>query len=50
MSEHQKECEECGWRGPVAELDETNDDAGGPNQIFCPNCGGIDIRDLKPDG
>ena len=49
MSEHQKECQECGWRGPAAELDETNDDSGGQTQTFCPDCGGIDIRDQTPD-
>ena len=47
--EHQKECQECGWRGSPFELDETKADASGETQIFCPNCGGIDIQDLKPD-
>jgi predicted RNA-binding Zn-ribbon protein involved in translation (DUF1610 family) len=49
MGEHQKECQECGWRGLTAELDETNDGASGQAQIFCPDCGGIDIQDLNPD-
>ena len=49
MSEHQKECQECGWRGAAAELDETNGGAGGQTQIFCPDCGGSDIQDLNPD-
>ena len=49
MSEHLKECFECGWRGTAGELDDTNDDAGGETQIFCPNCGGTDIQDLNPD-
>jgi predicted RNA-binding Zn-ribbon protein involved in translation (DUF1610 family) len=48
MSEHQKECQECGWRGPVVELDETNDASTGKTQIFCPDCGGMDIKDLNP--
>jgi len=49
MSEHQKECQECGWRGSAAELDETNGGAGGQTQIFCPDCGGSDIWDLNAD-
>lgn len=49
MGEHRKECQECGWRGLTAELDETNDDSGGHTQIFCPDCGGSDIQDLNPD-
>ena len=49
MGEHHKECQECGWRGPDAELDETKDAATGKTQIFCPDCGGIDIKDLNPD-
>ena len=48
MGEYQKECQECGWRGLTAELDETNDDASGQTQIFCPDCGSIDIQDLNP--
>ena len=48
MGEHRKECQECGWRGLTAELDETNDDSGG-HKIFCPDCGGSDIQDLNPD-
>jgi DNA-directed RNA polymerase subunit RPC12/RpoP len=46
MDENAKECQECGWRGLAAELNETNDDARGQTQIFCPDCGGIDIQDL----
>ena len=49
MSEYQKECQECGWRGQAAELDETNGDTGDQVQAFCPDCGGTDIRDLNPD-
>ena len=49
MGDYQKECQECGWRGPVAELDETDKDSSGQTQIFCPNCGGGDIQDLNPD-
>ena len=49
MGEHHKECQECGWRGPAAELDETKDEAGGQTQIFCPDCGGTDIQNLNPD-
>jgi predicted RNA-binding Zn-ribbon protein involved in translation (DUF1610 family) len=49
MGEHQKECRECGWRGPAAELDETNNASTGKTQIFCPDCGGLDIKDLNPD-
>ena len=48
MGEYPKECQECGWRGPAAELDETNDDSSGQTQIFCPDCGGSDIQDLNP--
>jgi hypothetical protein len=48
MGEHQKECKECGWRGPAAELDETNDASTGKTHIFCPHCGGMDIEDLDP--
>jgi len=49
MSEHRKECQECGWRGPAAELDETNNVSSGKTQIFCPDCGGKEIEDLNPD-
>ena len=49
MSEHQKECQECGWRGLANELDSTHGDFGGQPQIFCPDCGGRDIKDLNPD-
>ena len=49
MGEYQKECQECGWRGPAAELDETDHDSSGETQIFCPDCGGSDIHDLNPD-
>jgi predicted RNA-binding Zn-ribbon protein involved in translation (DUF1610 family) len=48
MGENQKECQECGWRGLTAELDEANADASGQTQIFCPDCGGIDVQDLNP--
>ena len=48
MGEHQKECQECGWRGSAAELDETNDASTGKTQIFCPDCGGKDFEDLNP--
>ena len=46
---HRKECQECGWRGPAAKLDETDDATTGKTQIFCPECGGKDIEDLSPD-
>ena len=49
MAEHQKECQECGWRGMAAELDEANDTSSGITHIFCPDCGGSDIKDLNPD-
>lgn len=49
MGEHQKECLDCGLRGPAAELDETDDATTGKTQIFCPDCGGKEIEDLNPD-
>ena len=49
MSEKHKECQECGWRGTVDELDAAGDEASDQAQIFCPNCGGMDIKDLNPD-
>jgi DNA-directed RNA polymerase subunit RPC12/RpoP len=49
MGEHQKECQECGWRGLAAELDETNNASSGNTQIFCPDCGGKELKDLNPD-
>jgi predicted RNA-binding Zn-ribbon protein involved in translation (DUF1610 family) len=49
MGEQHKECQECGWRGPAAELDEANDESTGKTFIFCPDCGGVDIQDLNPD-
>ena len=49
MGEHHKECQECGWQGPAAELDETNDASTGKTQIFCLDCGGEDFDDLNPD-
>ena len=49
MSEHQKECQECGWRGTAAKLDVASDNGSGQTQLFCPDCGGVDIKDLNPD-
>ena len=49
MAEQQKECRECGWRGPAAELDETRNASAGKTHIFCPDCGGVAIEDFKPD-
>jgi len=49
MAEQQKECRECGWRGPAAELDETRNASTGKTHIFCPDCGGVAIEDFKPD-
>lgn len=49
MDEHHKECQECGWQGSAADLDETNDASTGKTQLFCPNCGGKDFDDLNPD-
>ena len=49
MGKHHTECQECGWRGSAAELDETNDASSGKTQIFCPDCGGEDFDDLNPD-
>jgi len=49
MSEHRKECQDCGWRGPTAELDKTDDASIGKTQIFCPDCGGMVIEDLNSD-
>ena len=49
MGAQQKECLDCGWRGPAADLDETNDVSTGDTHIFCPDCGGMDIEDLNPD-
>ncbi len=49
MNEEHKECQECGWRGKAAELDETTDEPTGKTHAFCPNCGGTDIADLSAD-
>ena len=49
MGAQQKECRDCGWRGLVDELDETNSASTGDTHIFCPDCGGSDIEDLNPD-
>jgi hypothetical protein len=49
MNEQQKECHDCGWRGTAAELDEADDPSGDRTHIFCPDCGGVDIKDLNPD-
>lgn len=49
MGKPQKECQECGWRGLAAELDEPNNASSGNTQIFCPDCGGKDLKDLNPD-
>ena len=49
MSENQKECQDCGWRGTAAELDQTADESGKQTHIFCPDCGGTDIKGLVPD-
>ena len=49
MGEQHKECQDCGWRGPAGELDETKDASTGEVHIFCPDCGGINIQDLKPE-
>jgi len=49
MSEQRTECQECGWRGTAAELDETDVPSGGQTHIFCPDCGAANIKDLNPD-
>ena len=49
MGEQRKECRDCGWRGAVEELDKTADPSSGQTHIFCPDCGGVDIRDLNSD-
>ena len=49
MSENQKECQDCGWRGLAAELDQTADESGSQTHIFCPDCGSTDINNLNPD-
>lgn len=49
MDENQKECRDCGWRGMDGELDRTDDGSGSQTRIFCPDCGGTDIKDLNPD-
>ena len=49
MGAQQKECLDCGWRGPADALDENNDTSTGDTHIFCPDCGGTDIEDLSPD-
>ncbi len=49
MGEQHKECQECGWRGPASELDETDHPSSGQTHIFCPDCGGVNIKDLNPD-
>lgn len=49
MSANHKECQDCGWQGMAAELDETDDGSGSQTRIFCPDCGGMDINDLNPD-
>lgn len=49
MGEQKKECQDCGWRGPADQLDETKDTSTGDTHIFCPDCGGTAIEDLNPD-
>lgn len=49
MSDDHKECQDCGWRGKTAELDLTDDGSGSRTHIFCPDCGGVDIKDLDSD-
>jgi len=49
MSENHKECQDCGWRGMARELDQTDDGSGSQTHVFCPDCGGTDIKDWKPD-
>ncbi|MGD9058197.1 MAG: hypothetical protein PVF38_18775 [Desulfobacterales bacterium] len=49
MHENHKECQDCGWRGMDGELDRTDEGADHQTHIFCPDCGGTDIIDLKPD-
>ncbi len=49
MSEQQKECQDCGWRGAAAELDQSDDASSGQTHIFCPDCGGLNIKALNPD-
>ena len=49
MMAHEKECQDCGWRGTAAELEETMDDSTGKTHIFCPDCGGTRIEDLNSE-
>ena len=49
MRENHKECQDCGWRGMNEELDRTDEGADHQIHIFCPDCGGTNIIDLKPD-
>ena len=49
MSENHKECQDCGWRGMDVELDRTDEVPDDQTHIFCPDCGGADLIDLKPD-
>ena len=49
MSENHKECQDCGWRGMDADLDRTDEQSGSQSHTFCPDCGGTEIIDLKPD-
>ena len=44
-----KECQDCGWRGIDEELDRAEDGPDNNTRIFCPDCGGTDIIDLKPN-
>ena len=49
MSDQRKECQECGWRGTAAEVDKNDDPSGDQTHIFCPDCGGANIKDLDPE-
>ena len=45
MSDFEIECRECGWQGKKSDLLSLNDQE--KECIYCPDCGGKDIRDLK---
>jgi hypothetical protein len=49
MSDNHKECQDCGWRGIAGELDQTDKGSDEELHTFCPECGGLDIKDFSPE-
>jgi hypothetical protein len=49
MSDNHKECQDCDWRRMAGELNQTDDGSDKLVRTFCPECGGLDIKDFSTE-